>query len=208
LRTLQIQVLLKSCFNYQLPITNYQLPITNYQMQLSEFIDRSIGKWRSQRSAHHLAFSHFEEVRSRIDIVALNADDAEVVELCRSYNIDPATAAHPFRMSWEGESDWDEKEVLEGSCVLVPVPNVENPAEGKLLRDRGYAETVPAVGRYELTEDGTFILITEYDRAAAEERIWFGTPNLRFRVSLIKTSDGAGVTTASFSSEIRCLSAN
>ncbi|MEG4575927.1 phycobiliprotein lyase [Microcoleus sp. N3A4] len=177
-------------------------------MNLSEFIERSIGKWRSQRSAHHLAFSHFEEVRSRIEIVALNADDPEVVELCQSYNIDPVAVAHPFRMSWEGESDWDEKEVLSGSCVLVPVPNAENPSEGKLLRDRGYAETVPAVGRYQLTEDGTFILITEYDRAAAEERIWFGTPNLRFRVSLIKTGDGAGVTTASFSSEIRCLSAN
>jgi phycoerythrin-associated linker protein len=179
------------------------LPITNYQMNLSEFIGSSIGKWRSQRSAHHLAFSHFEEVRSTIDIVALNADDPEVIELCQSYNIDPATAAHPFRMSWEGESDWDEKETLQGSCVLVPVPDAEKPSEGKLLRDRGYAETMPAVGRYQLTEDGTFILITEYDRAAAEERIWFGTPNLRFRVSLIKTSSGTGVTTASFSSEVR-----
>lgn len=90
--------------------------------------------------------------------------------------------------------------------MLVPIPDAEKPSQGQLLRDRGYAETVPAIGRYQLTEDGTFILITEYDRAAAEERIWFGTPNLRFRVSPIKTGNGAGVTTASFSSEIRLIS--
>jgi phycoerythrin-associated linker protein len=46
-------------------------------------------------------------------------------------------------------------------------------------------------------------LITEYDRAAAEEKIWFVNPNVRCRVSLIKTSAGTGVVTASFSSEIR-----
>ena len=47
------------------------------------------------------------------------------------------------------------------------------------------------------------LLQTEYDRAAAEERIWFANPNLRFRVATIKTSSGKGITTASFCSEIR-----
>ncbi len=175
-------------------------------MELTEFIERSIGRWRSQRSGHHLAFSHFEEIRSTIDIVALEADDSGVIDICKLYDIDPTTALHPFRMSWEGESDWDEEDIQSGSCVLVPIPDPENPDRGKLLREQGYAETIAAVGNYHLTEDGTFTLLTEYDRAAAEERIWFATPNLRFRVSLIKTSSGQGVTTASFSSEIRDLS--
>jgi len=87
--------------------------------------------------------------------------------------------------------------------VLVPVPDAENPQKGKLLREEGYAETIAAVGNYHLSEDGTFILQTEYDRAAAEERIWFANPNLRFRVATIKTSNGKGITTASFCSEIR-----
>lgn len=175
-------------------------------MDITEFLQLSIGRWRSQRSGHHLAFSHFEEVRSTIDIVALQPDEPAVIDICQLYGVDPAAATHPFRMSWQGQSDWDDKESLQGSCVLVPIPNPDNPAKGKLLREQGYAETIAAVGNYHLTEDGTFTLITEYDRAAAEERIWFATPNLRFRVALIKTSDGAGVTTASFSSEIRSLS--
>lgn len=174
-------------------------------MDISQFIHASTGQWRSQRSAHHLAFAHFEAVQSTIDIVALTSDDPTVVDLCRSYQIDPLSAVAPFRMSWQGLSDWNEAETLQGSSVLVPVPDPLTPRRGQLLRDYGYAESIPAAATYHFCDDDTFVLLTVYDRAAAEEKIWFVTPNLRCRVSLIKTSDGNGVVTASFSSEIRAL---
>lgn len=174
-------------------------------MNITEFVEQSFGQWRSQRSAHHLAFGHFEEVTSTINIEQLAVDDTSVIQLCKAHNIDPQLAQSPFKMSWSGESDWDEDETLEGSTILVPIPDSGSLTKGRLLREQGYAETVPSVGEYTISEDGTFLLVTKYDRAAAEEKIWFATPNLRFRVSLIKTSDGKGVTTASFSSEIRNL---
>ncbi|HBE20304.1 MAG TPA: phycobiliprotein lyase [Cyanobacteria bacterium UBA11149] len=172
-------------------------------MDITQFVELSLGRWNSQRSAHHLAFRHFEQVTSTIDIIPLAVEDSEVINLCKSYNIDPHEAAHPFRMSWEGDSDWDEAETFQGTTILVPIPNPDNLSAGRLLRDRGYAETIPSIGKYQIQEDGTFVLLTEYERAAAEERIWFVNPNFRMRVSLIKTSEGSGVVTASFSSEIR-----
>jgi phycoerythrin-associated linker protein len=171
-------------------------------MDITEFVELSIGCWRSQRSAHHLAFSHFEAVESTIDIIALSTEEPAVIELCKSYDIEPKMAVSPFRMTWEGRSDWDDKEI-KGTCVLVPIPERSRPNCGKLLRDQGYAEEIAAVGDYHLTSDDTFVLVTSYDRAAAEEKIWFVNPNVRCRVSLIKTSAGSGVVTASFSSEIR-----
>ena len=174
-------------------------------MNIDEFVERSLGTWRSQRSAHHLAFHHFEEVTSKIEISPLENNDDRVIELCKNNNVDPHLVSSPFFMQWSGQSDWDEDEVLAGSTVLAPVPDIENPTKGKLLREQGYAETVPAIGYYHLIEDGSFVLTTKYERASAEEKIWFATPNLRLRVSLIKTGDGKGVTTASFSSEIRAL---
>lgn len=174
-------------------------------MNIDEFVQLSLGTWRSQRSAHHLAFRHFEEVTSQIEIKSLSNSDQEVIKLCQANQIDPHLASSPFAMTWEGESDWDEDEILSGSTVLVPVPDLDSPKTGRLLREKGYAETVPAIGYYQIIEDGSFILNTKYERATAEEKIWFATPNLRFRVSLIKTGDGKGVTTASFSSEIRAL---
>jgi phycoerythrin-associated linker protein len=177
--------------------------IFKQMIEITQFITQSIGQWRSQRSAHHLAFGHFEAVRSEIEIAALEPTDTAVVALCQQYGVDMGAIAAPFKMSWQGESDWDENEVVKGSTILVPVPDPQDAQRGKLLRDQGYAETIPATGEYHFTEDDVFVLITPYENAAAEERIWFATPNLRFRVSLIKTSSGTGVVTASFASEIR-----
>jgi phycoerythrin-associated linker protein len=177
-------------------------------MDIQEFVKQSIGNWRSQRSAHHLAFGHFEAVQSEIEIMAIAGDDPEAIALCESYNIDPQLAVSPFRMSWEGQSDWEDSEAVKGTCVLVPIPDPEHPNRGSLLRDRGYAEEMAAVGQYHFTDDDTFVLTTPYDRASAEEKIWFVNPNVRCRVSLIKTSSGTGVITASFSSEIRQTAKN
>ena len=174
-------------------------------MNIVEFVKKSLGQWRSQRSAHHLAFAHYEEIISTIDIEPIDLEDSKAIELCKSYDIDPKLAISPFKMSWSGESDWDDNEVQEGSSILIPIPQSGDLTKGRLLREKGYAETIPAVGEYHISEDGTFILVTKYDRAAAEEKIWFATPNVRCRVSLIKTNDGQGVTTASYSSEIRSL---
>ncbi len=172
-------------------------------MDISEFVKNSIGNWRSQRSAHHLAFGHFEAVQSEIEITSLTTDAPEVIALCQAYNVDPQEAIAPFRMSWQGQSDWEDSEPIKGNCVLVPVPDRDRPNCGKLLREIGYAEEVAAVGEYHFTDDDTFVLVTPYDRASAEEKIWFVNPNVRCRVSLIKTSAGTGLVTASFSSEIR-----
>ena len=175
-------------------------------MSIDRFVAQSIGRWKSQRSAHSLAFQHFEAVLSTIDILNVELDDVRVVELCKSYNINLEDVASPFYMQWEGTTDWDDDQVMKGSTVLVPVPDRSDASKGQLLREQGYAEEMAAVGEYHFTDDGTFVLITSYDRASAEERIWFVNPNLRFRVSSIKTSEGTGVLTASFSSEVRSTS--
>ena len=183
-----------------------KMTILGMTMDIQEFVEQSIGKWKSQRSAHHLIFSHFEAVQSVVDITAISPQATEVKDLCLAYDIDPAQAVSPFRMNWEGESDWEENAEIKGTCVLVPIPDPVTPKRGRLLRDQGYAETIPAVGEYHLTAEGMFVLVTSYDNAAAEEKIWFVNPNLRLRVALIKTSGGSGVVTASFASEIRSLS--
>ncbi|MGF1602156.1 MAG: phycobiliprotein lyase [Thermosynechococcaceae cyanobacterium] len=172
-------------------------------MNISEFVSSSIGCWKSQRSVHHLAFGHFEAVQSEVNIVPLSVDESSVISLCHTYNVDPQLAASPFQISWEGQSDWDDNESSSGTTILVPVPDPQQGNCGRLLRDQGYAEKTAAVGDYYFTEEGTFVLETPYDRAAAEEKIWFINPNVRFRVALIKTSAGTGVVTASFASEIK-----
>ncbi len=96
--------------------------------------------------------------------------------------------------------EWD-KEKHEGSTVLVPVADPDKPNEGKLLRDTGYAEKAPVAGRYVMGDDGSLTLITEYESMYSEERLWFASPNLRLRTSILKRFGGFSM--ATFCSEIR-----
>jgi CpeS-like protein len=50
-------------------------------MDVVEFFERSAGRWRSQRTTHHLAFRRAEVGDSEIAVVFLGAQDHEVDEL-------------------------------------------------------------------------------------------------------------------------------
>lgn len=169
-------------------------------MNIVDFFQQSAGKWFSQRTSHHLAFKQSESGKSDIVIEMLPSNDLEVVKLCEQYEIDPALALCGARVTWNGTMEWDEEKHT-GSTVLVPVADPENPNEGKLLREMGYAEKAPVAGRYQMGDDQALILITEYESMYSEERLWFASPNLRLRTSILKRFGGFSM--ATFCSEIR-----
>ena len=169
-------------------------------MNIVEFFQQSAGKWFSQRTSHHLAFKQSESGKSDIVIEMVPSNDPEVVKLCEQYEIDPALALCGARVTWNGTMEWDEEKHT-GSTVLVPVADPENPNEGKLLREMGYAEKAPVAGRYRMGGDEALTLITEYESMYSEERLWFASPNLRLRTSILKRFGGFSM--ATFCSEIR-----
>ncbi len=169
-------------------------------MDIQEFFEQSAGKWFSQRTSHHLAFKQAETGKSNITIEMLPADAPEVVKLCQQYEVDPAAALCGARVTWDGTMEWDEEKHT-GSTVLVPVADPEKPNEGRLLREMGYAEKAPVAGRYIMGSDGALTLITDYETMYSEERLWFASPNLRLRTSILKRFGGFSM--ASLSSEIR-----
>jgi hypothetical protein len=169
-------------------------------MNIEEFFQLSAGKWFSHRTSHHLAFKQSEDGKSDIIIETLAADHPEVIQLCQQYDILPIHASCGARVTWNGTMEWDE-EKHSGSTVLVTVPDADNPVVGKLLREMGYAEKTPVAGRYKMGEDGALTLTTEYETMWSEERLWFASPNLRMRVSVLKRFGGFSM--ASFTSEIR-----
>lgn len=169
-------------------------------MNIEEFFELSAGKWFSHRTSHHLAFKQSEDGKSDIIIETLAPDHPEVIKLCQQYEINPSSASCGARVTWNGTMEWDEEKHT-GSTVLVSVPNLDNPQEGKLLREMGYAEKTPVAGSYKMGSDDALTLITEYETMWSEERLWFASPNLRMRVSVLKRFGGFSM--ASFTSEIR-----
>ena len=171
-------------------------------MNAKEFFDFSAGQWLSMRTTHHLPFRRAEGGGSQINVRALSADDPQVAEICTMHDVDPAASVGGARVVWEGSMAWDKDgENHTGSTIFALIPDAEDPRRGKLLRERGYAEIVPVIGRYEMDEDDSLVLLTDYDSTSVFERFWFAGPNLRVRVSTAQRF--GGFSTATFCVELR-----
>lgn len=171
-------------------------------MNAMEFFQRSAGKWRSQRTTHHLAFRQAEMGSSDIQVTSLGAEDPKVVEICKMHEIDPSLAAGGAFVTWNGSMAWDkDDENHKGSTVFAIVPDSDDPRKGRMLRERGYAEIVPVVGRFEMDDEDGLILITEYETMSSIERFWFPSPDLRMRTSAVKRF--GGFNTSTFCTEVR-----
>jgi len=176
-------------------------------MDAIEFFLRSSGKWRSQRTTHHLAFRQAETGSSDIQVISLDAKDQKIVEICKMHEVDPNLATGGAFVTWDGYMAWDKNdENHKGSTVFAIVPEPENPRKGKMLRERGYAEIVPVVGLFEMDDEDGLNLITEYETMSSIERFWFVSPNLRMRISAVKRF--GGFNTSTFCTEVRIEESN
>lgn len=172
-----------------------------------EFFQKSTGKWRSQRTTHHLAFKRAEAGESDIQVQALAADHPQVIEICQLHEVDPKLAIGGAFVTWQGAMGWDrEDENHEGSTVFSLIPDADNPRQGSLLRERGYAEIVPVAGRYHMDDEDALVLTTEYETMSSIERFWFVTPSVRMRTSTVKRF--GGFSTATFCTELRIADAS
>ncbi|MBR8836357.1 MAG: phycobiliprotein lyase [Stigonema ocellatum SAG 48.90 = DSM 106950] len=169
-------------------------------MTIEEFLQLSAGKWFSHRTSHDLVFKQSKNGKSDLIIEMLASDHPDVVKLCQQYEIDPSRANCGARVNWNGTMDSDQ-EKQSGSTVLVIVPDEGNPNEGKLLQEIVYDDRTPVVGRYNMGSDDALTLTIESETMSSEERLWFASPNLRMRTSMVKRF--GGFTQASFTSEIR-----
>lgn len=146
----------------------------------------SEGRWISQRTTHHLAMRRTELGQLEITASVLDATAPKVVEICQMHEVDPARAIGGAAVSWQGSMQWDEAgQTQEGATVLVLVPDAEGASSGQLLREKGYAETSPVVGRYQVDEQDGLVLTTDYSTMSSVERFWFPEATTRIRTSTV-----------------------
>lgn len=166
------------------------------------FFQQSAGKWRSQRTTHHLPFRRAETGSSDITVETLTETDPKIAEICQMHSFDPESSVGGSYVTWDGAMQWDkEDENHKGETVFALIPDATNPRAGKLLRERGYAEIMPVAGEYYLDHEDALVLSTEYETMSIYERFWFVTKNVRLRTSTVKRF--GGFNTATFCIEVR-----
>ncbi len=167
-------------------------------MDIAEFFQLSVGKWFSYRTNQNLETSQSQVGKSDLQIETLASTDSEVVKLCELHHIDPSQVHSATQITWSGTLD-GKPEKQTGKTILVPVADPDKPNQGKILSKPGNAESV--CGYYLLGDDDVLTLVTENGSSSLEERIWFASPNLRLRTSILKQAGGFNA--VSFCSEIR-----
>jgi phycoerythrin-associated linker protein len=167
-------------------------------MNVMEFFELCAGEWISQRTSQLLAQQSSEASSSRLEIITLAASDPAVIELCQRHRVDPSLALTASRVQWKGEPP---HEKAKGETVLVLIPNNADPCNGRVLRDAGATNLVAVGGTYAMGLDDALTLQLIDETTIAEERIWFASPNLRLRATMVQQAGEFTVTT--FCSEIR-----
>ena len=155
------------------------------------FFQLSCGRWRSQRSVHHLLHRRAEAGGSLI----------VVEELAELHGQDAAGLVGGCWVRWSASMAWDKAgEDHTGESVIGLIPTDKSGREGILLRDLGYAEKAPASSRFCMDERDGLLLSTDYETMSVWERFAFQGPNVRVRSSTVEGLSN----NASFCIETRC----
>ena len=168
---------------------------------IKEFIDKSIGEWKSVRSTHTLAFQEFENTNVNLRISYQNIESEEVLEIKNRFKL-AKNISFAIKISWKSISEWiTENKSQESNTILIFIPKDEY--TGILIKDKGYAEQIPSSSQYIMDESNTFNIHTEYNSTISEEKIWFLSENVRSRHSVIKNKLNEGILQTSHATEIR-----
>ena len=171
---------------------------------INQFIDKSIGEWKSIRSTHTLAFQEFENSTSKIYIKHINKKNKKVVEIFKNYKFSLNLESTSISIKWQTISDWDNDDISEGDeTILIFLPKDEN--SGIVLRNKGYAESFISSSNYFVDEQNNLHIKTIYKSTVSEERISFLSTHVRSRFSTIKNLENNSVIQTSHTSEIRNL---
>ena len=172
---------------------------------INEFIQKSLGEWKSIRSTHSLAFQEVENSTSKIVIKELEINNKNVVELLEKYKPTSNPSIIALSISWKAISDWEtDQKIEEDKTILLFLPKDKN--NGIVLRNKGYSESVISSSEYLIDENENLNIKTTYSSTVSEERICFLSNHIRSRYSVIRNQENNTVIQTSHTSEIRNMS--
>ena len=166
--------------------------MTKNQTKINQFIDKSIGEWKSIRSTHTLAFQEFENSISKIYIKYINPKNKKIVEIFKNYKLSLNLKSIAISIKWQAISDWEDDDMSErDETILIFLPKDDN--SGIVLRNKGYTESVIFSSNYFVDEQNNLNIKTIYKSTISEERISFLSTHIRSRFSIIRNLENNSV---------------
>ena len=177
--------------------------MTKNLITINQFIDKSVGEWKSIGSTHTLAFQEFANSTSKIYIKQINSKNKKIVEIFKNHKLSLNLESIAISIKWQAISDWEDNDISErDETILIFLPKDEN--SGIVLRNKGYTESFISSSNYFLEQNNLHIK-TIYKSTVSEERISFLSTHIRSRFSTIRNQETNSVIQTSHTSEIRNL---
>ena len=178
--------------------------MTKNLITINQFIDKSIGEWKSIRSTHTLAFQEFENSTTKIYIKHINSKNKKVIEIFKNYKLSFKPDSIAISIKWQAISDWEENDMSKGDeTILIFLPKDDN--SGIVLKNKGYTESLISSANYFVDDQNNLHIKTIYKSTVSEERISFLSTHIRSRFSTIRNLENNSVIQTSHTSEIRNL---
>jgi CpeS-like protein len=155
---------------------------SDMEQLISEFFQRSVGEWRSERRYFALPDGKVQEVESLITIEYLAQGCQELRELAQLHGlVDEAVMTCGAAVTWDSKNSILGKDMSKGSTLFG--------IEGLVMyRDRGFATPKPITATFALSNPETLALRTEYQGSVFEEEVKLIGTKYRTRQTIISRS--------------------
>lgn len=154
-------------------------------MDIQAFIQLSCGHWFTQRTCHQLGHFTSEAQTAQLEINALKLNVPDVVCLCEAAKIDPDLALCAARVSWQSQG-FQLQSSEDGMLLMVLFASDAAGQQGQLLQQESHGPISQL--NFDIDSEQRLVLTGSQDQMILEERVWFASPNLRLRNSLLKQS--------------------
>lgn len=153
-------------------------------MDIQAFIQQSCGRWFTQRTCHQIGNLSSDAQSAQLCMEKLSLEDKAVLDLCEAANTEPTLVQCAAKISWQGQGFQVQPQET-GELLLVAISNAPN--QGEMLQQVGSAPFMRL--NFHIDGDQRLILTGTQDQLHLEERVWFASPNLRLRISLLKQAN-------------------
>ncbi len=167
-------------------------------MELHAYLASWEGKWFSQRTHFNFQDNQAENHKSELTIDLIDLDNPLWGTMIADHKITSDPESFAIKLSWDTSVDWG-KPQHKGTILYAFIPP-QHPNQGQLIR---LANGSLLMGHYNLAIDESLTFVLGDQNTRIEERLWFASPNLRLRTSLIQLEQQMSY--SAFYSEIRKL---
>jgi len=153
-------------------------------MDIQAFIQQSCGKWFTQRTCHQIGHLSSDAQSAQLCMEKLSLEDKVVLELCKVAKIEPTLAQCAAKITWQGQGFQVQPQET-GELLMIAISQA--PDQGEILQRVGSAPFMRL--NFKIDDNQRLTLTGTQDQWHLEERVWFASPNLRLRISLLKQAN-------------------